>query len=72
MAEDDQEKLTKPALERDRPPGELRSWEMREEASAASEKRWARLAKTFLYTVWITLLLIAIVAIILYKLYPPR
>jgi hypothetical protein len=58
-------------VERDRPPGEPRSWELREELSTASEKKWARIAKTLFYTVWITVLVIAIVAIILYLLNPP-
>lgn len=59
-------------LERDRPPGEPRSWEKREDLSAASEKRWGRLAKTLVYSVWITLLVITIVAVVLYVLNPPR
>lgn len=67
MTDRDQE-----SVERDRPPGEPRSWELREEATAASERKWARLAKTLIYTVWITLLVIAIVAIILLKFYPQR
>jgi hypothetical protein len=58
--------------DRDRPPGEPRSWEKREGLSVASEKRWGRLAKTFVYSVWITLLVIAIVAVVLYVLFPPR
>jgi len=52
--------------ERKRPPGEPRSWEKREEPSVASEKRWAGVAKTFVYTVWITLLAIAIAFVVLY------
>lgn len=59
-------------VERDRPPGEPRSWELREEPTAVSEKKWARIAKVLLYSVWITLLLIAIVAIILLTLNPPQ
>ncbi len=62
----------KRAAERDKAPGELRSWELREEPTVASERKWARLAKTLLYTAWITILLIAIVAIVLIKLNPPR
>lgn len=60
------------SVERERPPGEPRSWELREEATTASEKKWARIAKTVFYSVWITLLVVAIVAIILLKLNPPR
>ena len=66
------EKKESSSVERDRPPGEPRSWELREEPTSAAEKKWARFAKTLLYTVWITLLVIAIVAIILYKLNPPQ
>ena len=62
----------KSSAERDRPPSEPRSWELREDATTASEKKWARLAKTLLYTVWIMVLLIAIVAIVLLKLNPPQ
>jgi hypothetical protein len=57
-------------VERDRPPGEPRSWELREEPTAVSEKKWARIAKIVIYAVWITLLVVAIVAIILLKLNP--
>ena len=59
-------------LERDRPPGEPRSWEKREDPNMASEKRWGRLAKTFIYSLWITLLVIAIIAVVLYVINPPR
>ncbi len=52
--------------ERKLPPSEPRSWEKREEPSVASEKRWAGLAKTFVYSVWITLLVIAIAFAVLY------
>ena len=60
---DDQPKINE---ERRRPPNEPRSWEKREEPSVASEKRWAGLAKTFIYSVWITLLVIAIAFVVLY------
>ena len=62
----------KPDVERDRPPGEPRSWELREEPTVVSEKKWARLAKVLLYSVWITLLVIAIVVIIFLTLNPDR
>ncbi len=52
--------------ERQRPPGEPRSWERREEPSVASEKRWAGVARAFVYSVWITLLVIAIAFAVLY------
>ena len=68
----EQEKQPSKELERDRPPGELRSWEQREDPALTSEKRWGRLAKTFVYTVWITVLIVAIVAVVLLLLNPPR
>jgi len=60
----------KRGAERDKAPGELRSWELREEPTVASERKWARLGKTLVYAVWITLLVIAIVAIVLNQLNP--
>jgi hypothetical protein len=56
----------KPAgLERDRPPGEPRSWELGEAQDAAPDKRWVRIVKTLLLAVWITLLVVGTTAAVL-------